>query len=1346
MLFLAVAFPAICAPGMNYIPDGNIPNRHINAFAQTVDGYMWIGTAKGLCRYNGYEYIHFFHDRDDENSLPSDLITALLVDGSGDLWIATDKGVCRYNPSSGSFDRVGYRDPALRASFEEGFLEFDGRLLVCGNNGVKEIYRQELVMDVIGGTEGFIVQTMIADEYSQLWIGGRNGQGIYHLDKNLGSIVPAATPAGLDIMCSYRTRTGEIWFGSNQGVVALEPWSNRLKRCELNERYAEVVSRLQITFFHETDPDNLLIGTQNDGLFLYNFRTGAFGPADRPDPGNDPSCHYTVCFRDRDGNLWLGTFDKGYTVELDAARKFNGNAALNRFTEGKFVTCLAEDPGGNLWIGTRYHGLIWFDTENGRSVNYDKLNFAPFREAYSHFVQSILVDSSGRLWLGFDKYILMATVDGGAIRSFKVYDMLSDIVTLAEDGQGRIWAGSSTDGIYIFPEGSPPEPFRLPLPGTWNNITRIIALRSGEMLFSAYDDGLYLARPGTFEIRPFPTVAGLERFTERAIFLYENDDSELWIGTYGRGAARYETSSGTFRAFSTDTGLPGNDVIAITEDARGTVWMSTSQGITRYDATNDKIFNYFEYDGTGGNQFHEKAVLRSAYGQIYFGGNHGLTYFDPSEVTGAAKRLEVVLEDLKILNRSVRPGDADGVLGKHISHTSSITLKHRQNVFSIDYCAIDFGTSQKIKYAYRLQGFDEEWNYVNGYRRATYSNLSPGRYLFEVRAQNTDGTWGDGATTLAVRVVAAPWLSTAAVMAYFIIGLALMLLYLRIYTNTRIGRERLAILQKERLYEQELAEMKIRFFTNISHELRTPVSMIYGPIKELVAGNPEEPRRGKLLGLIDRNTGKLLRLLDQLMDFAKIESDTMSLAVSLTDPLAIAQELIQNYSYFALEKNIEVRLVASPSLRPGYIDGDKLGKIVGNLLSNALKYTPSGGNVLIEMAVEESLPEEFGLATVQGSCLYVRVSDTGIGIKEEEMPDLFTRYMRLGRDNVLSKNIPGQGIGLHYVKTLTDVHKGYISAQRRDGGGMVFSFALPCDKGYYSDGEFAAEESNPHADFGAAETVTEHSVGSDTQSVEPELPTILIAEDNCQLREFLRSIFDEAYRVLEAPDGAAALDICRRDRVDLVISDVLMPRMDGYNFCSAVKNDPDLCHIPVVMLTAKTLEDDHIAGYKSGADAYINKPFNPEILRMSVANMFLNIERLKKMMLRAPGPPGDTGTGAGEGPGKMPLNELDMKFFGKLYKLIDDNLSDVNLNINAIAKEMAFSRTSFYRKIKFLTGESPLDFVRVYKLNKAAELLKTGSYSVAEIVDMLGFGTHSHFSLCFKKQFGVSPKDYKKSV
>ncbi|MCD8171867.1 MAG: response regulator [Alistipes sp.] len=1271
------------------------------------------------------------------------------MDSRGELWIATDKGVCRYNPVAGDFDRVGYRDPAARASFEEGFLEFNGRLLVCGNNGVKEIDRQELVMDVVAGTEGFIVQTIIADEYSRLWLGGRNGQGIYHMDKNLGSIVPAESPPGLDIMCSYRTRTGEIWFGCNQGVVALEPWSNRLKRSELNERYDEIVSRLQITFFHEIDPDNLLIGTMNDGLFVYNFRTGAFGPADRPDPGSDPSCHYTACFRDRDGNLWLGTFDKGYTVELDAARRFNGNKALNRCTDGKFVTCIAEDRAGNLWIGTRYHGLTWFDTLEGRSVTYDKINFAPFRDAYSHFVQSILVDSNGRLWLGFDKYILRATVDGGLIRDFRVYEVLSDIVALTEDGQGRIWAGSSTDGIYIFPADDSPEPFRLPLPGTWNNITRIIMLKSGEILFSAYDDGLYLAEPGTLEIRPFPTVPGLEHFTERAIFLHENDRSELWIGTYGRGAVCYDRTAGTFRTFSTDTGLPGNDVIAITEDGSGTVWMSTSQGITRYDATNGKTFNYFDYDGTGGNQFHEKAVLHSAGGQVYFGGNHGLTYFDPSEVTGAARKLDVVLEDLKILNRSIRPGDADGILDTQISRTTSIKLGHRQNVFSIDYCAIDFSTSQKIKYAYRLQGFDEDWNYVSGYRRATYSNLAPGRYLFEVRAQDTDGTWSDASTSLAVRVVAAPWLSSPAVAAYFVIGLALLLLYLRIYTNTRIGRERLAILQKERQYEQELADMKIRFFTNISHELRTPVSMIYGPVKELMGGNPDEPRRGKLLGLIDRNAAKLLRLLDQLMDFARIESDTMSLAVSQIDPLTVANELIQTYSYFALDKNITVELSADPSLQPCYIDGDKLGKILGNLLSNALKYTPSGGRVLLEMSVVDDLPGEFSRGPSCGQYLYVRVCDMGIGIKEEDMPDLFTRYKRFGRDNILSKNIPGQGIGLHYVKTLTEVHKGRIAAQKRAGEGMVFSFVLPCDREFFSEGEFAAVAPAPAAESAAAgEHDSRSSCAPVPAACEPERPTVLIAEDNEQLREFLRSIFDDSYRVLDAPDGAAALEICRRDRVDLVISDVLMPRMDGYSFCSAVKNDPDLCHIPVVMLTAKTLDDNHIAGYKAGADAYINKPFNPEILRMSVANMFLNMERLKKQILRTPGVAAETGTGAGAGEesGKMPLNELDMKFFGKLYKLIDDNLSDVNLNINAIAKEMAFSRTSFYRKIKFLTGESPLDFVRVYKLNKAAELLKTGRYSVAEIVDMLGFGTHSHFSLCFKKQFGVSPKDYKKSV
>lgn len=823
--------------------------------------------------------------------------------------------------------------------------------------------------------------------------------------------------------------------------------------------------------------------------------------------------------------------------------------------------------------------------------------------------------------------------------------------------------------------------------------------------------------------------------SHRTITIYEDDRGNLWFGTYGNGAVRYDKRDGIFTHFGPDSGLAGNDVLCILQDGNRDIWMSTASGLSVYNQRSGKFRNFYEYDGTGGDQFHEKAGLESRSGKLYFGGNHGVTYFRPEDLSAGNRKVDVILEDFLIMNRSAGIGGRKDVLDEHISSTRRIILDHRQNAFSIDYVGIDYGSSHKLRYAYRLNGFDRDWNYVDHHRRASYSNLSPGRYVFEVMAQNSDGAWSDNPRSLEIVVRAAPWLSPVALLLYTVFALVVLYTGLRIYIRISMDRERLDLVERERKYEQEMNDMKIRFFANISHELRTPLSMVYGPVKKLRTGTASDSEKPYLLGLAEYNSEKLLRLADQLMDFSKLENDTLGLSVEAVDLGAFLKETAHIFGYYAREKGIRLDIDIPQGGSEVFVDPDKIDKITANLLSNAVKYTPDGGNVILNAAVNGTGAERQ---------LRIEVLDDGRGMKDEDLDHLFTRYKRFA--DQYSARTTGKGIGLNYSKRLAEMHKGSLTARKREGGGMVFTLTVPAGRESYGPEEMAADKgalpltgTNPEI-LSASGRVPVHTA----DSLSGPRPAILVVEDNEELLSFLASLLSPEYRVLVATDGGKGLEICRKLAVDLVLSDVLMPNMNGYQLCSAIKENAELCHIPVVLLTAKTLDGDHLEGYNSGADAYLNKPFNPEVLTALIGNIFSNIRRRQQKI---------SGTGVSDPVAQPPapgqeggfISPLDAKFLEKLYERLDTDISNSALNINMLSRELGFSRTSFYRKIKSLTGHSPNDFLRIYRLQKAAALLRTRRYSVNEIVDMTGFGTHSHFSLCFKNQFGMTPKDYMRS-
>jgi len=1309
-----------------------VSNLHINAFAQDKHGYLWIATARGLCRYNGYEYVHYFDIFGEKyhNNNMFDVYT----DSKKDTWVLSGNCLARYDIVYNKF--IPYHSPS--PDYYYGLIEIKNQLYIYGQSGIFHVLRDQNKIIQVNSTKGlYDITTMTTDRKGNIWCGTGDGNGIFCLNSAFKYIRRYDIEDSYkNVNCSYIYSKDEIWFGTDHGIQIINQNQNPVTR-----RLLDFTSGLDVSVIKDFNDHTLLIGTKNKGVFLLDKRSFQLTVPVKKNLFKDVNSNHITCFyKGSNGDVWLGTFDKGVFKDSSKGNIFNTCYELNRFVGNRFITRIVEDKEGNIWMGTRYYGLLCYNPHTGVGLEYNQSNSPLFQKEMTNFVQSLMIDHLGRLWMGYGKSLCVCDIKNCRIGRYKIFNNTGDIVALAEDRQNRVWCGSSSNGLSFYDSQSDKLSTVIFQPGKSNNVTNINILENGDLIATVYSDQIYRINPISFKKKPLIYDKMLLDYVKSAIFVNTTIEKDvLWIGTYGRGMIRYDLRTKKYKTFLQEDGLCSNDVLSVCKDTLGNIWISTSLGLSRY-SQNKGFINYYEYDGIGGNQFHEKCLLESAAKKIFFGGNHGLTYFDPLKVKISRNDVPVILENLKIYNQNVEISDK-GVLSKQLSFMKEITLHHNQNVFSIDYCGIDFTAPEKIKYAYMLSGIDKTWNYVNDYRKASYSNLPPGEYIFRVTAQNKDGHWNKKPTELVICVKPAPWATIWAKMAYLILIIALVVAVIRFYANVQLNKGRLLLEKQENENEKQVLNMKINFFANISHELRTPLTMIYGPVKMLMKNSHSQVNM-ELLNLVNNNVERLLRLIDQLLDFTKLESDTLSLQVTSQDIMPSIINIMDSFSYYAKEKNIDLTLHAGFKELILPVDIDKLDKVLNNIVYNALKYSFEGGKVSVTVDVTTHPDSQFNIPQENRTeYLQISVDDNGVGMKEEDVSDLFNRYKRFdGKQDNMLQHIAGTGIGLHYVKKLIEKHKGQIIARAGDVKGMVFIFILPVDSVVYNEEE---SKVSMLQDFTDIESLNQ-DVEINEDLVQPDdenKKVILIVEDNPELRRFIGNLLVEDYTIIYAADGEEGFEKAVIHMPDIIVTDILMPKMNGYDMCTNIKNDPKTCHIPVIALTAKTTENDQIEGYSSGIDAYLNKPFNPKLLLTVISTLFENKERQRTLISNQP-----LSVENPDFQDEIKLNPLDQKFLDKLYIYIDKELSNCDLNVNTLGADLCFSRTSFYRKVKALTGQTPNDFLRIYRLNKAAELIIRGENSLSEICEITGFSSQSHFSTLFKKYFGVSPRDYKKTV
>ncbi len=1286
-LVLATAFRLdASSSGRDLRMSDHLSHLDVRAFAQDSFDNIWIATLGGLNRYNGYEYEHFLHDASDSTSLSHDFVFSLLMDEDDVMWVGTANGVDRFDIKTGVFVHA----KGLPATSFSLYKDSAGNLWTATPIGAGLVDREGLTVtfDERRGP----VNCFWEDGYHRLWMGVDDGFRLR------GSDAAVTLPGGRKVLCQYADRQGRWWLGTDSGIIIHDPATGSMQEIQKLFPDLQELENCQINFISEVAPYNLLIGTATEGVFSCDIiaQKGARNSPVSFNPGN--SAELNACFVDRRGSVWVGTYDKGFILAGTRSDVFNRDPAMFALN-GKFVTRVVAASSGGLWVATRYDGLY-------RYASKGKLEFIDISSVVpggGDLLEIVYEDSAGNLWLAFESELVVVRVRGS--RAELLGRVAVDHVRVVrEDDEGTVWIGA-WGGLYSIRKG---RGFSVTAENeNTRNVSDILSMEDGTILYSSYGVGIFGMKDGKVERLRY--ASGDEDILENCITMFADDSGRLWFGSYGNGLLCH--GDGIHFRLGFADGLPDGNVLSVRADLSGDVWVSTLHGIARLDM-NEKG----EKPGVqvfSSDQYHEKAGCLSNEGYLAFGGNHGITCFDPAELSEVHTDPKVHIEDLRIDNRSI----------DNSTYASVIDIDHGNRTFSVDWAGTDFFSGNNLRYSYRLKGFDDEWNDAGTFRRASWSKLRRGRYVFEVVAIGDDGKRSTPCS-LRINIHAAPWFSWWAWTLYALIVVSIVSLILRLSLNSRKMQLQAEAERREKIREREMFDMKSTFFTNVSHELRTPLTLISAPLEKLSSLPGQNAESRELLDSMQRNMSRLMMLLNQLMDFSKMENGVLALRVCWADLPETLDKIKESFGYLAEKKGITLGISSEVPYISMWLDCDKVEKIMDNLLSNALKHTPSGGKVDILVSMHPD-PGAYGLG--DGDYVEVAVEDNGTGIPADKLGELFVRYRIIDGPGGRHPDYSDNGIGLHYTKNLVETHHGRIKAALRPEGGMRFSFVLPLGDVYLQSEK--ASDIMPE-DVGKARSELRGTAASDGRKC------VMVVEDNVELREFIAGLLAPEYRVIVAADGLQAWNMLHSESPEVLVSDVLMPGLTGYELCSRIKQSPSLCHIQVVLLTAKTTPEDQEEGLENGADVYICKPFHVNFLLKTVANLIHNKEVLQRYFSEP--------FSGEESLTEVELPYADQEFLQRLGEVMQQHMSDAAFDIDGFAREMGCSRTSFYIRVKTLTGMAPNDFIRNIRFKYAAEGIRNG-VPLAEIAEQAGFGSYSYFSKAFKKHFGVSPKAYQTS-
>jgi signal transduction histidine kinase/ligand-binding sensor domain-containing protein/DNA-binding response OmpR family regulator len=1344
-----------------------LSHNYINAIIKDGQGFLWIGSISGLNRYDGYTFRVFKHDSRDTSSISDDYIEQLMEGPENKLWVGTRNGFNVYDPLTGKFDHH------IRKYLDEFHIAADTIFNIIkdaeGNfwflSDTSGLFKfmpsihKTIHFNYIRGEDSSIstnvVSSICQESGSDYWLIHKNGI-LEKMSARTGKIVKRSSvlkntyPGESIDYRLYMDRQNDIWIYATANTAKGVFYYNTQSGIFRHISKADGVAHLNTDIVNGIlqDEEGLIwIATDHGGVNLIDKNDFSIGYLLNQEGDNQSISQNSinVIYKDNANIIWIGTFKKGVSYYHREATRFplyqhhpSDKNSLSYSDEN----CFVEDSKSNLWIGANGGGLIYFDRTKGIFKQYLH-NPADPNSLCNDVIVSLMLDHEQKLWIG-TYYGGLDCYDGTRFIHYRHKETDANSIaddriwSLKEDSRQRFWVGTFEGGLDLYDRKKNIFTHHK----TGNNsvhssyITAIEEDRAGNIwLATSYGLDVIDQETGNFsyymhdDSKPDSTLSN-----NNVISIKQDSRGNMWAGTRV-GLDLFDPRTNTFRTFRVEDGLPDNLILNILEDNNHNLWLSTPAGISNMIITGDpssdrfsyRFKNYDESDGLQGKAFNEKAALKTKAGEMIFGGADGFNIFNPTLILPDAGNMPLVLTELQVFNKKVNAGEKQNghiILSQAIEQAKEIVLKYNENIFSIEFAALNFSAPEKIKYEYKLVGFNNEWLAAdNKIRKATYTNLDPGDYTLVVRAANSDGVWSNQQASVAIKILPPFWKTY---WAYLIYGIFICsLLYLARHMILQRAGMRFAIEQerKEAQRLHDLDMMKIRFFTNVSHEFRTPLSLILTPLDKLIkyASDLSQKRQFEM---IHRNARRLLNLVNQLLDFRKMEGEELKLSPLRGDIVVFIKEI--SYSFTDLAEKEHIAFSFSSSIDHFYtrFDHDKMERILFNLLSNAFKFTPGNGKVSVELNKTKR-----GEANI----MEIKVCDTGIGMPPEKQERIFERFFQ----NELPANMlnQGSGIGLSITREFVKLHQGSISVVSKVDQGSCFLVSLPLEELETDIEETQADREEPvlsEPDGYNNNEVSMPSVYGKEKNRSAKKPAILLVEDNEDLRFYLKDNLKQYFNIVEAPNGKIGWQKALAIHPDLIVSDIAMPEMNGIDLCRKLKNDTRTSFIPVILLTALTGEEKQLKGLETGASDYMTKPFNFEILLSKIRNQLTQQETIKRTYQKQ----------VIAEPSEIQVDSPDERFMQHALEFVEKNISNPGLSVKGLSREMFMSRVGLYKKLLALTGKTPVEFIRSIRLKRSAQLLEKSKLTVAEIAYEVGFNNPKYFSKSFKSAFNMLPSAY----
>ncbi|MBC3539918.1 two-component regulator propeller domain-containing protein [Rufibacter sediminis] len=1347
--------------------NNGLSHNQVNCFLKDRKGYIWIGTSSGLNRFDGYEVKVFRHNSRSTASLRDNSISKLAEDPDGNIWITTQKGLTVYKPQEDRFDRnyasllKKYSLP--QAPVENIWQDKSGNYWFLQTRAGLTRYNPKTNVSFpvklpASGASQVASSPINAIEFTaqgDLWVLHANGL----LEKLNGKTLKVvAQEEGLQETFKGQAmgygmtidKDDDLWFYSSTESFGAFLYRTAARTFQQFHEHAPSL-RLNSNLVRgivENEDGKIWLATDHGGINIVDKNALSVQFVQNcPEIGNSLSHNSLISiYKDREGIIWLGTYKKGvnyYHKNLLRFQHHQNQLLVKGSLPYGDINRFLEDAQGNLWMGTNGGGLLYWNRSTGQYTRYQH-NPADPRSLSSNVVVSLLLDKEQNLWVGtylgglnkfdgkkFTRY-RHNPQDPSSLGHDNVWEMF-------QDRQNRLWVGTMRGGLQQLDPatGQFRSYHRAPgQPGIDALYVAAIAEDSKGNLWTGGDIGVEVLQPASGKLLQFKNDPQNPRSlsSNAVLSIFRDSRQNMWVGT-NEGLNLFNPETNSFRLFTKENGLADNIILNILEDRHHDLWISTPNGISKLEIKGRQaeeisfaVHNYDESDGLQGKVFNENAAFLTRQGEVVFGGPNGFNIFQPGELTSNQVVPTIVFTDFQLFSKSLKVGEeVDGsvILPQALAVTDQITLQHDQNMFTVEFAALNFFHSEKNKYLYKLEGFDKDWHTTDGKnRRITYTNLDPGNYQLIVKASNNDGLWNKEGISLNIEVKVPFWRSDMAYVAYFLSAFLILVLVRRMEKQKANEKFELERERREVKHMRELHLMKIKFFTNISHEFRTPLTLILAPLEKLLA-TAQDAEQSRQFQMINRNAKRLLLLVNQLLDFRKLEVEEVAFAPSHGNIVKFIKEAVYSFSDLSEKNHVNLSFETTVRELHASFDMDKLGKILFNLLSNAFKFTPENGDIKVEVNCHENDSASEGLHLLE-----IKVTDTGIGISKENQAKIFDRFFREDvPDNLVNQ---GSGIGLSITREFVKIHGGLIQVQSEPGLGSCFTVTLPIKV----TGAVVAMD-DPEELTEEITTVEKKPVpakGTPADAPEHEL-VVLLVEDSEDFRTYLKENLSAHFTVLEAKNGKEGWQKALSNLPDLIVSDLMMPELNGIDFCKKIKSDARTSHIPFILLTAQTAEEQKLKGLGIGANDYITKPFNFELLLSRMSNLIAQCQLLQKAY----------GKKISVQTSSIDIVSLDDKLIQKAIKVVEENMDSAEFSVEMMSRELGISRVYLYKKIVALTGQSPVEFIRKIRLARAAQLLEKSQLTVAEVAYAVGFNNPRYFSKYFKEEYHMLPSVYAES-